>query len=70
LTAALRGALDRTLPPWLKDASEIALDEEADDTAWARGAAAALKALYGAPWSTTGPARPRNSSNESEREPE
>ena len=37
----------------------------------ARGAAAAaLKELYGAPWSTTGPARPRNPLNESEREAE
>jgi hypothetical protein len=54
--------LDRTLPPWLKDLSEIALDKQADDTAWARGAAAAaLKELYGAPWSTTGSARTRKS---------
>jgi predicted NBD/HSP70 family sugar kinase len=68
LMTALRSALDRTLPPWLKDVSEIALDEEADDAAWARGAAAAaLKELYGAPWSTTGPARPRNPSTETER---
>lgn len=58
LMAALRGALGRTLPAWLSDVSEIALDAEADDTDWARGAAAAaLKQLYGAPWSTTGPAR-------------
>jgi predicted NBD/HSP70 family sugar kinase len=69
LITALKNALDRTLPPWLGDVSEIVLDEEADDTAWARGAAAAaLKELYGAPWSTTGPARPRNSFDESERE--
>lgn len=68
LMAALRSALDRTLPEWLADVSEIAVDD-ADDTAWARGAAAAaLKDLYGAPWSTTGPARPRNSQNGSERE--
>jgi hypothetical protein len=68
---ALRGALEPTLPPWLKDVSEIALDEEADDTAWTRGAAAAaLKELYGAPWSTTGPARPRNSTTETGREAE
>ena len=46
--------------------SEIALDEEADDTAWARGAAAASKELYGAPSSTTGPARPRHPSTETE----
>jgi hypothetical protein len=51
--------------------SETALDEEADGTAWARGAAAAaLKELYGAPWSTTGPARPRNSTAETGREAE
>ena len=68
---ALRNALDRTLPPWLKDVSEIALDEEADDAAWARGAAAAaLKELYGAPWSRTGPARPRNPPTETAREAE
>jgi hypothetical protein len=43
----------------------------ADDTAWARGAAAAaLKELYGAPWSKTGPARPRNSTTETGREAE
>jgi len=69
LMTALRNALDRTLPAWLSDVSEIVLDEEANDTAWARGAAAAaLKELYGAPWSTTGPARPRNVFNESEPE--
>jgi predicted NBD/HSP70 family sugar kinase len=61
LMTALKSALDRTLPAWLSDVSEIALDAEADDTAWARGAAAAaLKQLYGAPWSTTGPAKPRH----------
>jgi len=61
LLAALRSALDRTLPAWLSDVSEIALDREADDTDWARGAAAAaLKQLYGAPWSSTGPAKPRH----------
>jgi hypothetical protein len=64
LMTALRSALDRTLPAWLGDVSEIALDTEADDTAWARGAAAAaLKQLYGAPWSSTGPARPRHDSD-------
>ncbi len=69
LLTALRNALDRTLPAWLADVSEVTVDEEADDTAWARGAAAAaLKELYGAPWSTTGPARPRHSNNGSERE--
>ena len=61
LLTALRSALDRTLPAWLSDVSEIALDTEADDTDWARGAAAAaLKQLYGAPWSSTGPAKPRH----------
>jgi predicted NBD/HSP70 family sugar kinase len=61
LMTALRSALDRTLPAWLSDVSEIALDAEADDTDWARGAAAAaLKQLYGAPWSSTGPAKPRH----------
>jgi predicted NBD/HSP70 family sugar kinase len=61
LLTALRSALDRTLPAWLSDVSEIALDAEADDTDWARGAAAAaLKQLYGAPWSSTGPAKPRH----------
>jgi predicted NBD/HSP70 family sugar kinase len=65
LMAALRSALDRTLPAWLGDVSEIAMDTEADDTAWARGAAAAaLKQLYGAPWSSTGPAKPRHDSDE------
>ena len=65
---SLRSALDQALPEWLKDVSEIAVDD-ADDTAWARGAAAAaLKELYGAPWNTTGPVRPRNLMNTSERE--
>jgi predicted NBD/HSP70 family sugar kinase len=67
LMAALRSALDRTLPAWLGDVSEIALDAEADDTAWARGAAAAaLKQLYGAPWSSTGPARRHDTEGKSE----
>jgi predicted NBD/HSP70 family sugar kinase len=68
LMASLRSALDRTLPAWLSDVSEIALDTEADDTDWARGAAAAaLKQLYGAPWSSTGPARPRHESDGGDR---
>ena len=67
LMATLRQALERTLPAWLGDVSEIVVDDTADDTAWARGAAAAaLKELYGAPWSTTGPARPRNTQNGTE----
>jgi predicted NBD/HSP70 family sugar kinase len=67
LMEGVRKALDRTLPAWLEDVSEIAVDD-ADDTTWARGAAAAaLLELYGAPWSTTGPAR-RNLNNGSARE--
>jgi predicted NBD/HSP70 family sugar kinase len=59
LISALKSALTAALPRWLADVSEITVDD-ADDTAWARGAAAAaLKELYGAPWSTTGPVRPR-----------
>jgi predicted NBD/HSP70 family sugar kinase len=61
LMTALHSALARTLPAWLSDVSEIAVDADADDTDWARGAAAAaLKQLYGAPWSSTGPAKPRH----------
>jgi predicted NBD/HSP70 family sugar kinase len=68
LLSAIKAAIDRTLPAWLSDVSEIALDADADDAAWARGAAAAaLKQLYGAPWSSTGPAKPRH---EVEREEE
>jgi predicted NBD/HSP70 family sugar kinase len=59
LLSGLRATLARGLPPWLADISEILVDH-IDDTAWARGAAgAALRELYGAPWGTTGPARPR-----------
>jgi len=59
------------LSPWLKDVSHSALAEEAGGIAWTRGAvAAALKELYGAPWSTTGPGRPRHSSTGTEREAE
>jgi len=69
LMTALRSALDRTLPAWLGDVSEIAMDTEADDTDWARGAAAAaLKQLYGAPWSSTGPAKPRHDSEDEDGE--
>ena len=39
-------------------------------TALRGAAAAALKELYGAPWSTTGPARPRNSTTETGHEAE
>jgi predicted NBD/HSP70 family sugar kinase len=66
LISALKSALTEALPRWLADVSEITVDD-ADDIAWARGAAAAaLKELYGAPWSTTGPVRPRQA-NEFER---
>jgi predicted NBD/HSP70 family sugar kinase len=59
LVSALKDALSAALPRWLADVSEITVDD-ADDMDWARGAAAAaLKELYGAPWSTTGPVRPR-----------
>lgn len=59
LMTGLRQALDHALPRWLADVSEIVVDD-AEDAAWARGAAAAaLRELYGAPWGTTGPARPR-----------
>lgn len=59
LLDGLHAALDWALPPWLTDVATIMLDPM-EDTAWARGAAgAALRELYGAPWSTTGPARPR-----------
>jgi predicted NBD/HSP70 family sugar kinase len=60
LMTGVRKALEQAVPIWLADVSEITVDD-ADDTAWARGAAAAaLLELYGAPWGTTGPARPRN----------
>jgi predicted NBD/HSP70 family sugar kinase len=68
LMRGLRNALDEAIPPWLADVSEIVVDA-ADNTAWARGAAAAaLLELYGAPWGTTGPARPRNAKQVRERE--
>jgi predicted NBD/HSP70 family sugar kinase len=68
LMRGLRNALDEAVPHWLADVSEIVVDD-ADDTAWARGAAAAaLLELYGAPWGTTGPARPRNAKTLRERE--
>jgi predicted NBD/HSP70 family sugar kinase len=55
LMEPLRAALEVTLPPWLHGVATLVVDE-LDDTAWARGAAGvALRALYGAPWGTTGP---------------
>jgi predicted NBD/HSP70 family sugar kinase len=68
LMTGVRRALEQAVPGWLSDVSEIAVDD-ADDTAWARGAAAAaLLELYGAPWGTTGPARPRNARHVRDRE--
>lgn len=58
LLAPLRAAFAATLPPWLRDVATLVVDD-IDDTGWARGAAGvALRALYGAPWGTTGPAIP------------
>ena len=57
--ALLIDAVARFTPPGLADVSEIVVRDWGDET-WARGAAAmALRELYGAPWSTTGPARPQ-----------
>ena len=59
LKPALIDAVARFTPPGLADVSEIVVRDWGDET-WARGAAAmALRELYGAPWSTTGPARPQ-----------
>jgi predicted NBD/HSP70 family sugar kinase len=59
LIAPLIDAVARFTPPGLADVSEIVVRDWGDET-WARGAAAmALRELYGAPWSTTGPARPQ-----------
>jgi predicted NBD/HSP70 family sugar kinase len=68
LMAGLHRALEQAVPRWLADVSEVTVDD-ADDSAWARGAAAAaLLELYGAPWGTTGPARPRNAKHVRDRE--
>jgi predicted NBD/HSP70 family sugar kinase len=57
LLASLRSALAAALPPALEGVAELIIDPAGDEV-WARGAAAiALCELYGAPWSTTGPAR-------------
>ena len=57
LLQPLRAAVKRYTPVGLADVSEMVVHEWGDDI-WARGAAAlTLRELYGAPWSTTGPAR-------------
>lgn len=59
LLGPLRDAVTRLVPPSLANLAEIVEHRWADET-WARGAAAmTLQDLYGAPWSTTGPARQR-----------
>jgi predicted NBD/HSP70 family sugar kinase len=56
LTGPLRAAVAEYTPPSLADVSEIIVHRWEDES-WARGAAAmTLRELYGAPWSTTGPA--------------
>lgn len=60
LLDALHSAFAKAIPDTLKNVAQIVI-EEADDTLWARGAAAvALGELYGSPWGTTGPARTFN----------
>ena len=57
LLEPLRAAVANYTPPSLADVAEIVVHDWGDDI-WARGAAAmTLRDLYGAPWSTTGPAR-------------
>ena len=52
----LRAAVAELLPASLADLAEIVAQDWGDDV-WVRGAAAmTLRDLYGAPWSTTGPA--------------
>ncbi len=59
LLGPLREAVALLVPPSLANLAEIVEHRWADET-WARGAAAmTLQDLYGAPWSTTGPARQR-----------
>jgi predicted NBD/HSP70 family sugar kinase len=56
LIGPLRAAVAEHTPPSLADVAEIVVDQ-CEDESWARGAAAmTLRDLYGAPWSTTGPA--------------
>ena len=59
LLTPLRAAVLRFTPTSLSDVARIVLRDFSDDI-WARGAAAmTLRELYGAPWSSTGPARPQ-----------
>jgi len=60
LLTPLRRTVAMLVPPSLADVAEIVVHRWSDDM-WARGAAAmTLRDLYGAPWSTTGPAlRPK-----------
>lgn len=54
----LRASVAALTPSHLADVAEIVVHKWGDDM-WARGAAAmTLRDLYGAPWSTTGPAAP------------
>ncbi len=56
LLTPLRAAVLRFTPASLSDVAHIVVRDFGEDM-WARGAAAmALRDLYGAPWSTTGPA--------------
>jgi predicted NBD/HSP70 family sugar kinase len=59
--APLRASVAALLPPSLADVSDIVVREWSDGV-WVQGAAAmTLRDLYGAPWSTTGPAPLRDS---------
>ncbi len=62
LLTPLRAAVLRFTPATLSDVANIVVRDFGDDI-WARGAAAmTLRDLYGAPWSSTGPARPQQPS--------
>lgn len=62
LLTPLRAAVLRFTPATLADVANIVVRDFGDDI-WARGAAAmTLRDLYGAPWSSTGPARPQQPS--------
>jgi len=59
----LRAAVLRFTPPTLSDVAHIVVRDFSDDI-WTRGAAAlTLRDLYGAPWGSTGPARPQRSTS-------